>query len=249
MSFSDIPSVVFSSCLLGDKVRYDGSSSEDEFALRLKKFVNPVKVCPEVEIGLGVPRKKIFVLKSNGYAVIQEETGKDFTQELNRFSERFLKSLKNVDGFLLKSKSPSCGVSGVKTYKNPDRTGYIGRRKGIFALKVKEKFPYHPVEDEVRIKDFYTRYYFLTRLYLLFNGRTKGYDFVLKKYPHILKLFNQSRFTAFEKNPDIENLLKIFSINFSQKIAERKVKNFKEKLLKDPEFREKYIIFPYQLIE
>ncbi len=248
MRFFDRPVVVFSSCLLGERVRYDGSSSEDQFALKLKEFVYPVKVCPEVEIGLGVPRKKIFLLKSNGYRVIQEETKADLTAELNRFSKKFLKSLKTVDGFFLKSKSPSCGVSGTKTYKNPDRTGYVGRRRGLFALNIKKYFPYYPVEDEIRLKDFYRRYYFLTRLYLLFYGRTKGYDFVLKNYPHILKLFNKSRFIAFEKNPDKENLLRIFNISFTQKLAEKKVKNFKGEVLKDPDFRKKYIIFPYQLI-
>ncbi len=248
MSFSDKPVVVFSSCLLGEKVRYDGSSSEDQFALKLKDFVYPVKVCPEIEIGLGVPRKKIFLLKINGCRVIQEETKADFTSDLNRFSKNFLKSLKTVDGFFLKSKSPSCGVSGAKTYKNPDRTGYIGRKTGLFALNVKKYFPYYPVEDEIRLKDFHRRYYFLTRLYILFYGRSRGFDFVLKNYPHILKLFNKSRFADFEKNPDKKNLLKIFSLPFTQKVAEKKVKNFREKILNDPDFRKSYVIFPYQLI-
>ncbi|SNZ02166.1 Uncharacterized conserved protein YbbK, DUF523 family [Persephonella hydrogeniphila] len=245
MNLQDKPVVVFSSCLTGEKVRYDGKSAENILSLKLLKYVNPVNVCPEVEIGLGVPRKKIFLVKNNGYSVFQEGTGADLTQKLTEFSQSFLTSLKDVDGFFLKSKSPSCGVSGTKTYRNINRTGYIGRRRGIFAQIVKEKFPYHPVEDEERLKDFYRRYYFFTRIFLFYIYRKKGGDFIIEKYPHILSMINRTGFIRFKKNPDRNNFLKIFSVSFTQKRAGT---DFERKILKDLDFRRRFVIFPKELL-
>src|SRR5216117_402244 len=49
-----------SACLLGHKVRYDGGHKRDPFlAETLGGFVEWVPVCPEVELGLGVPREPI----------------------------------------------------------------------------------------------------------------------------------------------------------------------------------------------
>ncbi|WP_457625497.1 DUF523 domain-containing protein [Persephonella sp.] len=245
MSLQDKPVVLFSSCLTGEKVRYDGRSAETPLSLKLLQYVKPVKICPEVEIGFTVPRKKIFLVKKDGYRVFQEETGEDLTQKLLKFSDKFLSSVEEIDGFFLKSRSPSCGVSGTKTYRNKDGTGYIGRRRGIFAQIVKEKFPYHPVEDEERLKDFYRKYYFLTGIYLFFHYRKKGEGFVIERYSHILKMINKTGFIRFKKNPDKNSFLKIFSVGFTQKRAGA---DFKEKIQKDPDFRKRFVIFPEELL-
>ncbi|MDQ7054991.1 MAG: DUF523 domain-containing protein [Persephonella sp.] len=195
------PVLVVSSCLVGEKVRYNGKDATDRFAVKLSECVSVIKVCPEVGAGLGIPRKKVFLVKKNGYALFQEKTGRDITYKINSFSESFLSSLKGIDGFLLKSKSPSCGVyHGAKTYRNTDRTGYVGRKKGLFAQAVKRKFPFHPVEDEERLKDLYIRFVFLTRVYLFFYYREYGADYVLEKYPHVLKLFSNRGFNRFKKS-------------------------------------------------
>jgi uncharacterized protein YbbK (DUF523 family) len=76
-----------------------------------------VPVCPEVEIGLGVPRKPIRVVESKGIRMlVQSESGRDMSGPMNEFVERFLGSVTGIDGFILKNRSPSCGNKDVKIY-------------------------------------------------------------------------------------------------------------------------------------
>ncbi|MGE5238870.1 MAG: YbgA family protein [Chloroflexota bacterium] len=172
----DKPNVVISRCINIEAVRYDGGIIRDAFAERLGKYVRYIPVCPEVEIGLGVPRATLRIIKeADGLHLVQPATGMDFTGEMNSFAERFLISLRDVDGFLLKSKSPSSGFSGVKIFQSVDKSSHIGVGKGLFALKVVEMFPHLPIEDEGRLHDPEIRNHFLTRLFTLHDFR------VLKK--------------------------------------------------------------------
>jgi len=204
------PKVVVSSCLLGEKVRYDGGSVSDSNVEDILKFAQPIGVCPEVGIGLPVPREKVFLQRDkNDLKLIQEKSGKDFTKEMGDFSQRFLSNLKGVDGFILKGKSPSCGITGAKTYKNKDRTGYIGRRTGLFAREVKKKFPCLPAADEILLKDKEFRDLFLIRLFLSCLHREKGGEYILKNFRGLLKLFNKTGLKRFEKDLSWENLHRI----------------------------------------
>ena len=247
MSSSNKPVIVLSRCLAGENVRYDGTNAYDPFVEKLLKYVDIIPVCPEVEIGLPVPRPKIIVVKENRYKVYQPETRRDLTKPLKDFSYKFLDNLPQVDGFLLKSKSPSCGFSGTKTYKTPEGKGYIGRRKGLFAIAVKEKFPYHPAADELMLKDFYKKYIFLTKLYLFFNYRAMETQQFVKNFEEILKLFSKKQTEKFKKNPSYQNFLKIFSRKIGQKWLNNKIPDFKQKILNDPVYK-KYIIFPEEFI-
>lgn len=248
MSASDKPVIVLSRCLAGENVRYDGSNAYDPFVEKLLKYVDIIPVCPEVEIGLPVPRPKIIVVKENGYKVYQPETHKDLTQPLKDFSYKFLSNLPQTDGFLLKSKSPSCGFSGTKTYKTPEGKGYIGRRKGLFAMAVKEKFPYHPAADELMLKDFYKKYIFLTKLYLFFYYRIMETEQFIREFEDILILFSKKGTQEFKENPTYQNFLRIFSRNISEKWLNNKIPDFKGKILTSSEHK-KYIIFPEELIK
>ncbi|WP_456393682.1 DUF523 domain-containing protein [Persephonella sp.] len=238
---ADRPVVVVSSCLAGKKVRYDGSSVDDRYIKKLLEYVHPVEVCPEMEIGLPVPRKKVFLyLSERGKRLIQEGTGADLTEDMRRFSTSFLDSLGGVDGFLLKAKSPSCGITGAKAYLRPDRKIYAGRKKGIFAEAVLEKYRYFPVTDEVILRDFYRRFSFLNRLYLFFYYRVYGPEYILSEFVHILELFNKKRTAIFKKNPDKENFIRIFSVDLTEKRFKRKIKNGELK---------KFISFPAELLD
>ena len=83
----------------------------------LKEFIDFIPVCPEVEIGLGIPRTPIKIIDNNGdIALYQDSTGKDYAKKMNAFSNQFINSLKSVDGFILKAASPSCAISTSKIY-------------------------------------------------------------------------------------------------------------------------------------
>ena len=104
-----------------------------------------VSVCPEVEIGLGVPRTPINLVKyEKGIKVVQDTTGIDLSEEMVSFSQGYLRFIGDVDAFVLKNKSPSCGLRTTKIYEGESYT--LG--SGIFAGLAKELFPKAVIVDE-----------------------------------------------------------------------------------------------------
>ncbi len=172
MKGSEKPILVLSACLDLQPVRYNGDVVRDEFVLKLRNHSTVIPVCPEVGIGLGVPRPRIIVyLKDKKYRVFQPSTGRDLTQELEAFSRNFIQSLGQVDGFILKSKSPSCGVYNTKVYKDPEGKEFYGKGKGLMALEILKTFKGLPVEDEGRLHNPSLRDHFLTRIFALAHWR------------------------------------------------------------------------------
>jgi len=128
MTQSVTPIVVVSKCLGFARCRYNGQTIPDDFVSALEPFVAYRTVCPEVEIGLGVPRESLRVVAVDGERrLLQPETGRDVTEAMNTFAEDFLASLDDVDGFILKNRSPSCGMNDVRVYTSSKR----GDRKSV----------------------------------------------------------------------------------------------------------------------
>jgi uncharacterized protein YbbK (DUF523 family) len=140
------PKVGISSCLLGEAVRYDGGHKRDPFAAgRLGKRVTIVPVCPEVEVGMGVPREPIRLERSGrGVRLVGVVTGTDHTAAMSRFAARRAKELEalGLSGYIFKRNSPSCGPTGVPIHDST-RTG-----AGLFAAAIKDRMPKLPVVDE-----------------------------------------------------------------------------------------------------
>src|SRR5512139_1873830 len=132
------PIVVVSQCLGFAAVRYNGIMLRDDFVEALRDHVQFVQVCPEVGVGLGIPRDPIRIVIANGQRrLIQPTTGKDVTEPMHRFTAEFLRSLGPVDGFILKSRSPSCGIKDVKMFSGPDAgAASLGKGSGLFAETV-----------------------------------------------------------------------------------------------------------------
>jgi uncharacterized protein YbgA (DUF1722 family) len=103
--------------------------------------------------------------------LIQPSTGSDYTIEMLDFADSFLKSVKGLDGFILKNKSPSCGVKAVKVYPPGGKARPKTDGVGLFADAVFRCFPQIPVEDEGRLRNFHLRENFLTRIYTLADYR------------------------------------------------------------------------------
>ncbi len=166
------PKIIISACLNLEPVRYNGKFISDEFVLKLIEYCDVLSLCPEIAIGLGVPRDKIIVYKKGKkYGLYQPAKDLELTDKMVKFSKKFLNSLDDIDGFLFKSKSPSCGVSGTIIYENIQSKKHHSRGKGIFALKVLRKFPLLPVEDEKRLKNNEIKDHFLTRIFAIANLR------------------------------------------------------------------------------
>jgi uncharacterized protein YbgA (DUF1722 family)/uncharacterized protein YbbK (DUF523 family) len=167
------PTVVVSKCITFSPVRWDGSIIASDFVEKLKPHVNFIPICPEVEIGLGVPRDPIrIVLKNNENKLMQPSTGIDFTEKMNAFAESFLNTLGGeVDGFILKSGSPSSGFKNVKIYPKLEKSASIGKGPGFFGKLVLQKFPYLVIEDERRLLNPRIKEHFLTKLFTFASFR------------------------------------------------------------------------------
>jgi uncharacterized protein YbbK (DUF523 family)/uncharacterized protein YbgA (DUF1722 family) len=134
----------------------------------LRRYARLITVCPEVEIGLGVPRGKIVLVERDGaLSLVQPATGRSLTGPMIEFSKKHVLGLKDVDGFLLKSKSPSCGVRDTKRLDpSGESARIVGRGPGLYAAQVLESYPKLVVEDERRLEHHVRREHWLTRLYL-----------------------------------------------------------------------------------
>ncbi len=168
------PRVVVSKCLEFEACRYNGDVIRDETVQRLVPFVEFVPVCPEVEIGLGTPRETIRIVSgSDGKKMlVQPREAVDLSGKMLAFADQFLGTVGEVDGFILKSRSPSCGVKDVKVYSGIEKAPVKEKGSGFFGAKVLEKFPGAAIEEEGRLRNFTLRHTFLTRLFVLAEFRS-----------------------------------------------------------------------------
>jgi uncharacterized protein YbgA (DUF1722 family)/uncharacterized protein YbbK (DUF523 family) len=167
------PTLVMSKCLELEACRYNGQMVRAPFVLKLMPFVELAPICPEVEIGLGIPRAPIrLVQRGKALHLYQPDTERDVTEAMLDFNDRFLGGLGDVDGFILKSRSPSCGIKDTKVYGGPDGKEPFGKGAGMFGGAVLEQFPLAAVEDEGRLTNYRLRHHFLTKLFARASFRT-----------------------------------------------------------------------------
>lgn len=166
------PRIVVSRCIEFDHCRYDGSMIPSDFVKALKPYVDYIPVCPEMEIGLGAPRETIRMVAAEGsIRLMQPATGLDLTEKMNHFARGFLFSLPEVDGFILKFRSPSCGLKDIRVYSGAEKPRPVSKAPGFFGGAVMQSFSHLAVEDEGRLRNFNIREHFLTRLYALASFR------------------------------------------------------------------------------
>lgn len=156
-----------STCLLGEKVRFDGGHKHDRYLTDiLGNYFEFVPSCPEIEIGMGVPRDSVRLVKvSDSIRLIGPKTGTDWTDKMNSYSEKFVKKLDSIQlsGYILKSDSPTCGMERVRIYSKDGMPNKNGR--GLFAEVFINSNPYIPVEEEGRLNDAKIRENFITRVF------------------------------------------------------------------------------------
>ncbi|OGC42904.1 hypothetical protein A2Y85_00155 [candidate division WOR-3 bacterium RBG_13_43_14] len=125
---------------------------DDELIEQLKPLVEFRTVCPELAIGLGVPRDPIRIIKQkNILKLVQPATGRDVSDEMKAFTHGFLGSLKKIDGFILKSRSPSCGIRDVKIFSSMESKNLLIKGKGFFGGAICDYFPLLPIVDESQL--------------------------------------------------------------------------------------------------
>lgn len=167
------PQIGVSACLLGHAVRFDGGHKRNSFVEEaLGRFVDLHSVCPEAELGLGIPRPAIQLRKFQQEIrlVYSRTPEKDLTEDMQQFSRQRIEQLHSLDGFVFKKDSPSCGVFKVAVVD--DCSGQKQRNgEGVFAGEFRRKYPTVPVEEEGRLNDDALRENFMERVYAHFRWR------------------------------------------------------------------------------
>ena len=162
-----------STCLLGEKVRYDGGHKLDHFLTdTLGQYVDYVPVCPEVECGFGIPREPFrLVGDPQDPRLVTTRTNQDHTERMAQWAWKRVEELEKegLCGYIFKSGSPSSGMERVKVYDSNGVPRKVG--VGIFARVFMEHFPLLPVEDEGRLNDRELRENFIERIFTLKRWR------------------------------------------------------------------------------
>jgi len=157
-----------STCLLGMNVRYDGGHKRDRFITdMLSQYFEFVHICPEVEIGMGVPREAVHLEgDTEKPRMITRKSGRDWTDKMNRYSAQKARQLPHyrLSGYIFKSRSPSCGIERVKLYALSGQVTNM-RTAGLYARQVVWRCPMLPVEDEGRLNDAKLRENFIVRVF------------------------------------------------------------------------------------
>jgi uncharacterized protein YbgA (DUF1722 family)/uncharacterized protein YbbK (DUF523 family) len=168
------PVVLVSRCLSFDHCRWNGDMIASSYIEKLKNHIDFITVCPESDIGLGVPRKPVRLVHSeNGIDMMQHETGKNCTASMNEFSATFFMSLQTIDAFIYKEKSPSCGMSNVKIHSGIEGGASVRETgSGLFGAAFKNLFPLVPVCSEGHLYNFMLREHFYTQIYTLARFRS-----------------------------------------------------------------------------
>lgn len=165
-----MPLLCVSACLLGQNVRYDGGHKLQRSILRLPERYSLLAACPEAEAGLGIPREQMRLEGSPASPhAIGLESGYDFTRSIALWCRQFTSDSGKIDGFILKSRSPSCGTKSAIA-----QTGRMRHGPGLFAGHITKTHPLAPVIDEERFSDHAFRESFLHRAEALSEWKKWG---------------------------------------------------------------------------
>lgn len=216
------PKIVVSECLYGTKCRYDGQGYNDKVIQSLKDYVDIQTVCPELAIGLSIPREPIRIemnKENEEYRLIDYNSKNDYTNQMTEFSEEFINGLDDIDGFILKSRSPTCGLKDAKVYYCGNKCSIRSNENGFFSKKIIDKYDYLPIENEGRLKNYNIRDNFFTRIFFINN---------LKNNKNIIEFHKNNLLLL--KSYDEESTNEVSDI-LNENRMEDQVHQYKEKVL------------------
>ena len=159
--------VVTSSCLLGEEVRFNGGHKHNGYLTKtLARYFELIPFCPEVAIGLGVPRPPIRLVSNDGqvHAVGVKDPTVDVTEDLVEYGHTVASQLTDVSGYIFKRASPSCGMERVKIYSTKGMP--VDSGSGLYAQAIIQALPLLPTEEEGRLMDPVLRENFIERIFV-----------------------------------------------------------------------------------
>lgn len=168
--------IAISDCLRGTECRYNGGHAQDDFVNKhLAKYADFFPFCPEAPV-LGTPRETIRLVNVDGDIRVRgTKTGRDVTDGIQTYNEKMVPKLleQNIDGAVVKSRSPSCGMERIKHYRptgewlgSQDKMG-----QGLFTASLQSASPLLPLEEEGRLHDAWLRENYMMRVFTLARWR------------------------------------------------------------------------------
>lgn len=161
------PKLGISACLMGVEVRFNGGHKESHLCTRaLNEYFDFIPLCPEVAIGMGVPREPIRLVgdPDRPEAVGTVNGALNVTRQLAEYGAHMATEVGDICGYIFMQKSPSCGLERVKVYRE-NGAPVVGGGRGIYARAFCERHPDLPVEEDGRLNDAVLRENFVTRVF------------------------------------------------------------------------------------
>ncbi|UCD01740.1 MAG: DUF1722 domain-containing protein [Promethearchaeota archaeon] len=229
------PKVVISRCIEFDKCRWNGNIIKSPIVEILKSYINFQPICPELEIGLSVPREPVRIITEQSLKLIQHNSLKDCTENMETFAKNYLNKLDKVDGFILKSKSPSCGIKETKYYHDT-RSGsaVVNKGAGLFGREVLKLFPDAAIETDGRLMNFRIREHWLSKVFTLKNFRNVKES---ESFHKLVEFQTKNKFLFMAYNQNLMRKMGRIVANPLKKPFKLTIEEYKEflfKLLKKP---------------
>ncbi|RXJ54453.1 YbgA family protein [Candidatus Marinarcus aquaticus] len=221
-----------SACLLGNMCRYDGAHAKDDFVVnQLQNYFEMVPYCPEA-IVFGTPRDTIRLVEfEHQIKVLTNKEQNDVTQVLSDISQSCASQIadENLCGFILKSKSPTCGLERVKVYE-PNSHMCEKKGEGLFAKSIKEKYPYLPLEEEGRLQDDWLKENFLMQVF----AYKDVHEFLATSpsFNELVKFHTSYKYLIYAKSHEAYKSMGNIVANHEKKSLEEVLTLYKEHFLK-----------------
>ena len=204
------PKIAVSACLIGQNVRHDGTNAQFQPLSRdWARDYDLIHTCPELEIGLGVPRSETKLVKfDDKISLIDSKSGDNYTEMMLQYAQTQSDYLieSGICGFVFKSGSASCGLSGISVQMHHDKTTST-YGKGLFAMVFTTLNPHIPVIEENLLKSHIQAEHYLSKVAFFYEWQLFGKDgwtieginrfhlenerFFLGIAPEIFKLLNK----------------------------------------------------------
>jgi len=224
------PKLIISKCLGFAYCYYSGQRFDIKFLEKLGDFVEYHPICPEVEIGLPVPRQTLrLVEEGKDIRLRQPATGADLTDKLKNMAEDFFEKNKEIDGFICKEGSPSCGCQSVKLYPALKDVAPHKKTEGIFAKAVFDYYGRIPAENDGRLNSLQLREDFLTAIFTMARYRKVEKSLKIK---NLVDFHTRHKYQLMALSPKNLKLMGRLTANNQDLKPEAIIKEYK-KLLKD----------------
>lgn len=222
------PRILISRCIEFEACRWNEAIISNIFVNFYKDHFDFITVCPESDMGLGIPRKSLRLVRTtNEPDLVQNETGKILTNDMIQFSQNYLKNLDEIDGCILKDRSPSCGPTNVKLYPGIEKTSAISSKEsGIFYRELQKNNPSTFVTTEGHLTNLNLREHFLTSIY----SKIRFED--VTDLPQLIKFHSNNKYLLMAYSPASLKKLGKITANTEQLSTENIIHNYKTEFLK-----------------